>query len=71
MKLFLNIEQFLTLRMSKDNQIKKFKFIKKIIPQDDPDYSKNLTLLKPDYVVHGDDWIEGIKRNTDRKLLKF
>ena len=53
------------------NQIKKFKFIEKIVPQDDPDYSKNLKLLKPDYVVHGDDWIEGIQKNIDRKLLKL
>ena len=53
------------------NQIKKFKFIKKIIPQDDPDYSNNLTLLKPDYVVHGDDWIEGIQKKYRQKVIKI
>ena len=52
------------------NQIKKFKFVKKIIPQDDPDYSKNLKLLKPDFVVHGDDWIEGIQKKYRQKVIK-
>ena len=36
--------------------LKNFKQIKKIIPQDSLDYSKNLNLVKQDYVVHGDDW---------------
>ena len=30
-----------------------------IIEQKTHDYTDNLRLLKPDYVVHGDDWIEG------------
>ena len=35
--------------------LKIFSFIKKIIPQESLDYTKNLDLIKPDYVVHGDD----------------
>ena len=50
--------------------LKNFKQIKKIIPQDSLDYSKNLNLVKPDYVVHGDDWREGIQKKTRAKVIK-
>ena len=30
-----------------------------IIEQKTHDYTDNLRLLKPNYVVHADDWIEG------------
>ncbi len=48
-----------------------FDFIKKIIPQDSLDYSKNLNLLKPDYVVHGDDWKKGVQKKTRAKVIKL
>ena len=50
--------------------LKNFKQIKEIIPQDSLDYSKNLNLVKPDYVVHGDDWREGIQKKTRAKVIK-
>jgi len=52
------------------NQIKKFKFIDYIVPQDDSDYTKNLNILKPDYVVHGDDWVEGVQKKYRQKVIK-
>jgi phosphoenolpyruvate mutase len=33
--------------------------VKKVIPQAEWDYVPNLMLLKPDFMVHGDDWVEG------------
>ena len=45
------------------------KGVSKVIKQDSLDYSANLKLLKPDYVVHGDDWKEGIQKNTRKKVI--
>lgn len=33
------------------------------------DYVPNLELLKPDYVVHGDDWKEGIQKATRQHVI--
>jgi|TARA_Y100000310_G_scaffold102944_1_gene101083 phosphoenolpyruvate phosphomutase len=43
--------------------LKNIKYVNKVIPQDTLDYTKNLNKLKPDYVVHGDDWKKGIQKN--------
>ena len=34
-----------------------------VIQQDTLDYEENLKKLKPDFVVHGDDWRSGIQSN--------
>src|SRR3989344_5949775 len=36
--------------------------VTKIVPQDTLDYEPNLRLLKPDFVVHGDDWKTGVQK---------
>ncbi len=36
--------------------VKNFNGIKKVIPQNEWDYSNNILKIKPDYFVHGDDW---------------
>ena len=33
--------------------------VHKVIQQETPDYTDNILLVKPDFVVHGDDWIQG------------
>lgn len=38
--------------------------ISKVIPQETLDYRPNLRKVKPEYVVHGDDWKEGIQKRT-------
>jgi phosphoenolpyruvate phosphomutase len=43
--------------------------VKNVIPQNTLDYSENLELLKPDYVVHGDDWKEGAQRDTRQAVI--
>ena len=43
--------------------ISDIKYVYKVVKQDTLDYTKNLKLLKPDYVVHGDDWKKVHKKN--------
>ena len=47
------------------------KGVSKVVKQDSLDYTVNLKLLKPDYVVHGDDWLEGVQKNTREKVIKI
>ena len=51
--------------------LKNIKFVKKVLPQDRLDYTKNLLRLKPDYVVHGDDWKSGIQKKTRKQVIKI
>ena len=40
------------------------KYVDKVIPQKTLDYSENLKKIKPDYVIHGDDWKHGIQKDV-------
>ena len=42
--------------------LESIKGVKKVIPQKTLSYVENLRLLKPDYVVHGDDWVTGFQK---------
>lgn len=44
--------------------VESIKGVSEVIPQNTLDYSPNLKKLKPDYVVHGDDWKEGVQKKT-------
>jgi phosphoenolpyruvate phosphomutase len=44
------------------------KGVVKVIKQDTLDYTENLKIIKPDYVVHGDDWKEGVQKSTREKV---
>ena len=50
--------------------LKNIKFVKKVLPQDTLDYTKNLLSLKPHYVVHGDDWKFGIQKKISEQVIK-
>lgn len=50
--------------------ISNLKHVKRVVVQDSVDYEKNLRLLKPDYVVHGDDWREGIQKQVRSKVIR-
>jgi phosphoenolpyruvate phosphomutase len=39
------------------------------VKQDSLDYTENLINIKPDFVVHGDDWKEGIQRTTREQVI--
>jgi len=49
--------------------IESIKGVTKVIPQNELDYSVNLRLVKPDYVVHGDDWKEGIQKKVRQQVI--
>ena len=49
--------------------IENIKGVVSVIPQNTLDYTKNLELLKPDFVVHGDDWKEGIQQSTRSQVI--
>lgn len=40
-----------------------------VVPQHTLDYSDNLIALKPDFVVHGDDWRTGVQSQTRQKVI--
>ena len=50
--------------------LKSLKYVKKIYPQDSLDYTENLKIFKPDYLVHGDDWRKGIQKKTRSLAIK-
>ena len=49
--------------------IENMKYVKKVIPQKTLDYVENLKLIKPDYVVHGDDWKSGVQKKTRERVV--
>ena len=50
--------------------IENIKYVKKVIPQDTLSYAYNLNLIKPDFVVHGDDWKTGVQKKTRKEVIK-
>ncbi|MCB0726147.1 MAG: phosphoenolpyruvate mutase [Ignavibacteriae bacterium] len=49
--------------------IENIKGVYKVIPQETLDYVENLKMLKPDYVVHGDDWKKGVQSQTRQRVI--
>jgi phosphoenolpyruvate phosphomutase / 2-hydroxyethylphosphonate cytidylyltransferase len=49
--------------------VRSLKYVSSVIPQDTLDYSENLRSIRPDYVVHGDDWKEGIQQKTRQVVI--
>jgi phosphoenolpyruvate phosphomutase / 2-hydroxyethylphosphonate cytidylyltransferase len=43
--------------------------VSRVIPQTTLDYRPNLRALKPNFVVHGDDWKTGVQQETRRQVL--
>ena len=55
---------------NRKNVLLSISYVKEVVEQHELDYSKNLRLLKPDYVVHGDDWNNGVQSETRAKVLE-
>ena len=51
--------------------VENIKYVKKVIPQNTLDHTENLMLLKPDFVVHGDNWKTGVLKNTRDQVIKI
>ena len=50
--------------------LENIKYVKKVLPQKTLDYVENLNLIKPNYVVHGDDWKSGVQKRTRERVIK-
>ena len=50
--------------------LKNLNMVKEVIPQKTMDYTPNLRKIKPDYVVHGDDWKMGVLRESRTQVIK-
>ncbi|TVR21839.1 MAG: phosphoenolpyruvate mutase [Ilumatobacter sp.] len=44
--------------------------VHEVIPQETLDYVPNLRQLRPDFVVHGDDWQSGVQRETRARVIE-
>ena len=49
--------------------IENIKGVDEVVPQGTLDYVPNLRKIKPDYVVHGDDWKTGVQEETRQQVL--
>ena len=43
--------------------------VSRVIPQETLDYIPNIEKLKPAYVVHGDDWKEGVQKQVRQGVI--
>jgi len=50
--------------------IQNIKGVSRVVPQTTLDYVPNLEALKPAFVVHGDDWKEGVQRKTRERVIE-
>lgn len=45
------------------------KGVDEVIPQTTLDYVPNLEKIRPDYVLHGDDWKQGVQQKTRQRVI--
>jgi phosphoenolpyruvate mutase len=50
--------------------IKNIKGVHDVVAQETLDYVPNLRKLRPDFVVHGDDWKKGVQRQVRRRVIQ-
>jgi phosphoenolpyruvate phosphomutase / 2-hydroxyethylphosphonate cytidylyltransferase len=43
--------------------------VSEVLPQETLDYTSNLEKIRPQYVVHGDDWKTGVQQATRQKVI--
>jgi len=49
--------------------VENIKGVGQVVAQETLDYVPNLRKLKPDYVVHGDDWRTGVQKETRQRVI--
>jgi phosphoenolpyruvate phosphomutase / 2-hydroxyethylphosphonate cytidylyltransferase len=49
--------------------VENLKGVEKVIPQTTLDYVPNLKELKPDFVIHGDDWKTGVQKEVRKQVI--
>ena len=50
--------------------ISSLKYVTKTIKQDSLSYKENLEKLRPDFVIHGDDWKKGIQKKVRQEVME-
>lgn len=50
--------------------VENLKGVEEVVPQTTLDYVPNLKKIKPDFVVHGDDWKTGIQKNVRKRVIE-
>jgi phosphoenolpyruvate phosphomutase len=60
---FLSFEQRKTI-------VENIKGVSRVVPQKTLDYTENLRMLKPDFVVHSEDWKTGVQKQTRDKVIE-
>lgn len=59
---YMNFEQ-------RKEVVENLKGVDQVVAQETLDYVPNLVRYKPDYVVHGDDWREGVQKNVRQGVI--
>src|SRR5688572_25384289 len=49
--------------------VEQIKGVSRVIPQETLDYANNLRAERPDIVVHGTDWREGVQQATRQRVI--
>ncbi|ADH86541.1 phosphoenolpyruvate phosphomutase [Desulfurivibrio alkaliphilus AHT 2] len=50
--------------------VENLKGVDEVVGQETLDYVPNLRLIRPDYVVHGDDWRQGVQKQTRQRVIE-
>ncbi|HEY9772717.1 MAG TPA: phosphoenolpyruvate mutase [Planktothrix sp.] len=49
--------------------VENLKGVSRVVKQESLDYTENLRQLRPDYVIHGDDWRQGIQKEVRQNVI--
>lgn len=60
---------YLTYEQRK-NVVEHIAGVARVVPQDDWSYVPNLRKYKPDYIIHGDDWVEGADKYIREEVFQ-
>ena len=50
--------------------VRNIKGVEEVVAQETLDYGPNLRRLRPNFVVHGDDWRDGVQRQTRERVIQ-
>jgi phosphoenolpyruvate phosphomutase len=59
---FMNFDQ-------RKQVVENLRMVAEVVAQETLDYTENLERFRPDFVVHGDDWKEGVQRTTRERVI--
>ena len=54
----------------RETVVRSIRGVSDVVPQDDWSYVPNLVKYKPDYIIHGDDWLEGPDKYIRDEVFK-